>query len=271
MSGEIPPELGSLANLRLLHLSGNELSGEIPPELGSLANLRLLHLSGNELSGEIPPELGSLANLRLLHLSGNELSGEIPPELGSLANLEWLDLRGNELIGEIPPELGSLANLLWLYLSDNQLSGCIPEELRDAVDNDLEYLDLPFCDVLLSESPLGAPAISDVTPGTGSLTVAWYTPSQTGGSAIAAYDLRLYPDRCRRDGGIQLDGGAGCLDAGLRFPAVLPYRPDRRHTVRRAGAGGQRCRRWPLVGDRHRDACNGNDEQRLCNRRRGAG
>ena len=36
----------------------------------------------------------------------------------------------------------------------------------------------------------GAPAISSVTPGAGSLTVAWSTPSQTGGSAITAYDLR---------------------------------------------------------------------------------
>ena len=190
LSGEIPPELGSLANLRWLYLFDNQLSGEIPPELGSLANLRWLHLFDNQLSGEIPSELGSLANLRWLHLSGNELSGEISSELGSLANLRLLDLSDNQLSGEIPPEPGSLANLRWLYLSDNQLSGCIPEELRDVVDNDLEDLDLPFCDVLLSESPLGAPAISDVTPGTGSLTVAWSTPSQTGGSAITAYDLR---------------------------------------------------------------------------------
>ena len=47
-------------------------------------------------------------------------------------------------------ELSNLANLVALYLSQNQLSGCIPEGLRDVTDNDLEDLDLPFCDVLLS-------------------------------------------------------------------------------------------------------------------------
>ena len=43
-----------------LDLWNNQLSGEIPPELGNLANLTRLSLSTNQLSGEIPPELGSL-------------------------------------------------------------------------------------------------------------------------------------------------------------------------------------------------------------------
>ena len=75
MSGEIPPELGSLANLEVLRLNGNELSGEIPPELGSLANLVVLILDDNELSGEIPPELDDLANLGSLWLGQNRLGG----------------------------------------------------------------------------------------------------------------------------------------------------------------------------------------------------
>ena len=53
-----------------LFLYENRLSGEIPPELGNLANLETLGLSNNRLSGEIPPELGSLANLEDLSLSG---------------------------------------------------------------------------------------------------------------------------------------------------------------------------------------------------------
>ena len=57
----IPPRVGSV-------LDQNDLSGEIPPELGDLANLKSLNLEYNELSGEIPPELGDLANLKSLWL-----------------------------------------------------------------------------------------------------------------------------------------------------------------------------------------------------------
>ena len=88
-----------------LDLSNNQLSGEIPPELGSLANLTVLALPYNQLSGPIPPELGNLANLTTLSLGENQLSGEIPPELGSLANLTRLGLSGNHLSGCIPEGL----------------------------------------------------------------------------------------------------------------------------------------------------------------------
>ena len=95
-----------------LRLSENLLSGEIPPELGNLANLEGLRLNDNWLSGEIPPELGNLANLAGLGLHDNRLIGEIPPELGNLARLTVLSLRGNQLSGEIPRELGNLAKLI---------------------------------------------------------------------------------------------------------------------------------------------------------------
>ena len=146
LSGGIPPELGNLANLKHLHLIWNELSGEIPPELGNLVNLESLGLDGNELSGEIPPELGNLVNLESLGLDGNELSGEIPPELGNLVNLESLGLDGNELSGEIPPELGNLVNLESLGLDGNELSGCVPNGLPGRLDMERSDLgDLQFC------------------------------------------------------------------------------------------------------------------------------
>ena len=44
MTGEIPTELGNLANLQQLYLGGNQLTGEIPTELGNLANLQELYL-----------------------------------------------------------------------------------------------------------------------------------------------------------------------------------------------------------------------------------
>ena len=146
LSGELPEELGNLANLQVLLFgaafsrcgsggcrptspSGNRLTGEIPPELGNLTNLKWLGLAANQLTGEIPSSLGGLASLEVLSLNGNQLSGQIPPELGNLSNLESLGLFANELTGPIPPELGSLTNLEKLYLHYNQLSGTIPPEL----------------------------------------------------------------------------------------------------------------------------------------------
>ena len=136
LKGEIPTELGSLANLELLALGGNLLTGKIPAGLGSLTNLEELYLWGNELKGEIPTELGSLANLVQLKLSENQLTGKIPVELGNLSNLAELVLWGNELTGEIPTELGSLANLELLSLSANQLTGEIPAELGNLANLD---------------------------------------------------------------------------------------------------------------------------------------
>ena len=93
LSGEMPPELGNLANLAILNLRENRLSGEIPPELGNLAKLVGLDLVDNDLSGEIPPELGRLANLTGLYVTGNGLSGCIPASLrGQLEDLSHLGL-----------------------------------------------------------------------------------------------------------------------------------------------------------------------------------
>ena len=94
LSGEIPPELGSLSNLTYLYLDTNDLSGEIPAELGSLSNLRTLGLSYNDLSGEIPAELGSLSNLLLLELDNNDLSGCVPSSWEDQLDLVESDLGG---------------------------------------------------------------------------------------------------------------------------------------------------------------------------------
>ena len=128
----------------VLYLGDNGLTGEIPPELGSLSNLTALYLDTNALSGAIPPELGSLSNLTDLSLYHNALSGAIPAELGSLSNLAELDLRNNALSGAIPAELGSLSNLTNLRLLSNDLSGCVPSSLEDQFTySDLG--DLSFC------------------------------------------------------------------------------------------------------------------------------
>ncbi|CAI8057918.1 LRR receptor-like serine/threonine-protein kinase GSO1 [Geodia barretti] len=154
LTGQLPPELGSLIRVTRLWVADNDLSGsipaelgdgeprlaepgaehfsgQIPAELGNLSRMRRLYIYENDLSGPIPGALGSLSRLTHIVAQANDLSGEIPEELGSLANLVWMGLHDNDLTGEIPAELGGLAKLQRLYLTNNELYGEVPEELGD--------------------------------------------------------------------------------------------------------------------------------------------
>ena len=129
LSGSIPPELGSLAELEQLELPDNRITGLIPVELGNLTQLTDLELDDNNLAGPIPPEFGNLAKLTNLELDDNQLIGPIPAELGNLVELTNLELNDNGLTGTVPPEFGSLARLRRIILRDNRLTGRIPAEL----------------------------------------------------------------------------------------------------------------------------------------------
>ncbi|XP_059066227.1 probable leucine-rich repeat receptor-like protein kinase At1g35710 [Cryptomeria japonica] len=78
-----------LAANTILDLSNNKLRGKIPPNIGSLSQLRLLNLCGNQLEGMIPASLGQIEPLEQLDLSRNKLSGEIPKELSKLFKLSY--------------------------------------------------------------------------------------------------------------------------------------------------------------------------------------
>ena len=69
---------------------------------------------------------------------------------GTPQRVTRLSLLDMGLTGTIPSQLGDLTNLERLDLGGNQLTGCIPANLRAVSNNDLDDLDLPYCDVLLS-------------------------------------------------------------------------------------------------------------------------
>ena len=156
LSGEMPNELGLLANLEILMLQNNFLEGTFPKSFWNLKKLRLLNLSNNHLTGSISDQINELVSLEELWLSRNQFSGNLPYQIYLLSNLthlnisenyikgnldesisrlsklEYLNLWDNELSGSIPPDIGSLSKLEFLSLSGNRLVGEIPHELGNA-------------------------------------------------------------------------------------------------------------------------------------------
>ena len=84
-----------MQNLKALILGVNDLTGQIPPELGNLANLEVVRLRRNGLTGPIPPELSKLSNLTRLGIDRNFLTGPIPSEFLRLERLQLLHFGGN--------------------------------------------------------------------------------------------------------------------------------------------------------------------------------
>ncbi|CAN4100400.1 unnamed protein product [Withania somnifera] len=110
-----------------IQLSDNKLSGEIPPEIGKMQNISMLHLGANEFSGRLPPEIGQV-HLVVLNVSQNNFSGEIPKQIGHIKCLQNLDLSFNNFSGPFPSSLSSLHDLSKFNISYNPyIYGAVPE------------------------------------------------------------------------------------------------------------------------------------------------
>ncbi|KQK02275.2 hypothetical protein BRADI_2g00501v3 [Brachypodium distachyon] len=143
LNGSIPTEIFKLPGLSwYLDLSYNSLSGTLPYEVGSLANLNQLILSGNQLSGKIPNSIQNCVVLEWLVLDNNLFEGSIPQSLKNINGMSKLNLTMNKFTGNIPDDLGSIANLQELYLAHNNLSGLIPAVLQNLTL--LSKLDVSF-------------------------------------------------------------------------------------------------------------------------------
>lgn len=143
---EVPPELASMPNLRILFLRGSSvtnleglsalkgvetldlaevrLGGEAPAALAYLPALRELYLSDCGLTS-FPAFLAKSPSLRYLNLDRNALA-EIPGD-GLPPALRWLRLNSNRLTG-LPDAIGGLADLQRLYVRGNRLTE-LPDSL----------------------------------------------------------------------------------------------------------------------------------------------
>jgi hypothetical protein len=71
---EIPEDIGSLSNLRILALYGNKIS-KLPASIGKLTQLEALYIDGNPIL-ELPETINGLKNLKKLGISGTQISVE---------------------------------------------------------------------------------------------------------------------------------------------------------------------------------------------------
>ncbi|KAL8252283.1 hypothetical protein R6Q59_035976, partial [Mikania micrantha] len=104
------PYKGDVLDIMLgLDLSCNKLTGNIPEELGLLAQIHALNLSHNRLTGPIPVKFSNLANIESLDLSSNSLAGKVPSELIMLYWLEVFNVSFNNLSGRLPERKAQFA------------------------------------------------------------------------------------------------------------------------------------------------------------------
>ncbi|KAL7614311.1 hypothetical protein Lser_V15G09423 [Lactuca serriola] len=164
----IPDFIGSMRQLRFLDLSSAGFSGVVPPVIGNLSSLRVLHLSYNpELVVDDFTWFSNLLSLQHLDLSGLSLGigkawnldkvllSMIPSLIElrlsecklsnshfnhhlnlTLSTIQTLDLHLNSIGGNFPHFLQNLTSLRVLDLSNNKLNSSIP------VMNNIVELDL---------------------------------------------------------------------------------------------------------------------------------
>lgn len=144
VSGAIPADIGSgLRRLRLLSLSGNQLTGQVPESLAGLPDLHTLDLGNNRLEGSIPTGLllPSSPSLRVLILANNGgLSGEIPGQFSS-SQLFHVDLSRNAIAGALPPLPPTIR---YFSVAGNAMQGTLDGVFGDggSAPADLAFLDL---------------------------------------------------------------------------------------------------------------------------------
>ncbi|XP_072979101.1 receptor kinase-like protein Xa21 [Typha angustifolia] len=127
LTGSIPKDVLLISTLSInLGMSHNQLSGQLPPEVGNLENLRILNLQENRFEGQIPILLGECQVLEYLYLDGNLFQGPIPSSLSQLRGLQELDLSHNNLSGPVPEFLETFTALNYLNVSFNNLEGEVP-------------------------------------------------------------------------------------------------------------------------------------------------
>ena len=205
----------TLAISGFIQLTANNLTGEIPPEIGQMAPLSLLHLNRNKLEGFLPSEISKLP-LIVLNLSANALSGAIPSSIGYVRCMQSLDLSRNNFSGVLPSTLNNLADLSKFNVSFNvRLEGVIPLMGQLSTFDNRSFLGNPLIrweSTNRSSSRTGSPPAEKEPQSTSPKVVAFWVflciaVGSFGCSVLALAmcvtrrrSARTMPEKCRRGG-----------------------------------------------------------------------
>jgi Leucine-rich repeat (LRR) protein len=174
--------LTALPKLRVLYLSGPNISDDALRSVGELKSLVELHLNGPNFGDEGLVHLTKLTGLTILDLQGTQVTDAGLHQLSSMTRLERLNLTGTAITEAGLARIAKLVNLRQLQLSGpeigdadlshlSRLTGLQSLTLLAAGLTDaglkqlgrltqLEQLDLRFCEGI---SDVGLPALQRLT------------------------------------------------------------------------------------------------------------
>ena len=114
----LPSDIGTVQSKMIAFIVAGNLLDTLPPSIGSMKNLLLLHVFNNRLKS-IPGAVGDLVALQSFFVFNNRLK-LLPEELGQLANLASFQAFNNS-IENVPKAIGNLKSLTSLSLANNQI------------------------------------------------------------------------------------------------------------------------------------------------------
>ncbi|RWW35193.1 hypothetical protein GW17_00000015 [Ensete ventricosum] len=114
-----------------IDLNGADIAGYLPPELGLLTDVALLHINSNRFCGILPQNISRLKLLHELDASNNRFVGPFPDVALRLSSLKYLDLRFNDFEGTLPSTLFD-KDLDAIFLNDNHFSSQMPDNFGNS-------------------------------------------------------------------------------------------------------------------------------------------
>ncbi|KAI5397149.1 hypothetical protein KIW84_063103 [Lathyrus oleraceus] len=144
LSGNLAPEIGSLAYMERLNFMWNKIIGSIPKEIGNIKSLVLLLLNGNLLTGSLPDKLGFLPILGRIQIDQDHISGPLPASFANLNNTSN-NFQGLFIFLILPPAFLSenpkqAGFCLWLLHPEPSSRPTTGEILQSEVINGLQEL-----------------------------------------------------------------------------------------------------------------------------------